>query len=669
MLIYEGGEIIKKYPFVKQRGIKDCGPACVQMILKHYNGYVSMDKLSEMMNTNQNGTTAYDIKKTLNNLGFKSYGIKTNNIENLNLPFIAHIIINSYKHYVVIYKVNLKKQTIIIADPAENIKQISFKEFDKMWSGVSIIMKPVKKIVCEPKPKIIKYLTPYLKNSLKLLINIQLLNTLEKIFLILSYYFFPIAFLFLNSKIDLFWLLLFIPVLLIKNILTFKKNKLLIKLNTALDKNLSTDIFKQLLNLPYRYYRRKTTGEITSYFNDLTIIKNTIIELAQICLIEIPLIVILIIYFIIYNKLLLFICVLEIITFLAITFHYNKKQNLWISEKIRQKANVNSFIVENITGFETIKNINIASNVFEKFKINYQKYIKSNQMLYDYGEKSELLKTSVNNIFIVIIIIIIKIKNDNIITSFIFFQILTSFFKNIFTFNYQINEISSALSNITELISKKSENLSNCISNDIVIQNLSYSYYNVSILKNINLKIPFKSKVLVTGPSGSGKSTLFKIIKGYYPDYKGSVKINNYEVNQKKFNDIVYISQKEILFTGTLEDNLNLKTKNPNAPKICEIENLSRDIILEEDGFNLSGGQKQRIILARALNHFNILIIDEGLNQVSVDMERRILKKLFKEYKDKTIIYISHRLDNLDLFEKFIKIDNGKIVINTTRNN
>ena len=83
----------------------------------------------------------------------------------------------------------------------------------------------------------------------------------------------------------------------------------------------------------------------------------------------------------------------------------------------------------------------------------------------------------------------------------------------------------------------------------------------------------------------------------------------------------------------------------------------------------MSGGQKQRIILARALNHFNILIIDEGLNQVSVDMERRILKKLFKEYKDKTIIYISHRLDNLDLFEKFIKIDNGKIVINTTRNN
>ena len=83
----------------------------------------------------------------------------------------------------------------------------------------------------------------------------------------------------------------------------------------------------------------------------------------------------------------------------------------------------------------------------------------------------------------------------------------------------------------------------------------------------------------------------------------------------------------------------------------------------------MSGGQKQRIVLARALNNFQILIIDEGLNQVSVDMERRILKSILKKYSDKTIIYISHRLDNLDLFEKYVKIQNGKVVLDTKRNN
>ena len=177
---------------------------------------------------------------------------------------------------------------------------------------------------------------------------------------------------------------------------------------------------------------------------------------------------------------------------------------------------------------------------------------------------------------------------------------------------------------------------------------------------------------MVTGNSGSGKSTLFKIIKGYYNDYEGSVKIENNEINKNYFDNIIYVSQKEILFTGTLKDNLNLKSENLKNIKICEIDKFSKgdhNELIEEDGFNLSGGQKQRIVLARALNNFDILIIDEGLNQVSIDMERRILKNLFNNYSNKTIIYISHRLDNLDLFNQYIKMQKGKVVVDTKRNN
>ena len=77
------------------------------MILKYYHGYVNLDKLSEMMNTTRQGTTAYNIKATLKDLGFNSYGLKSESVPNLKLPCIAHvIIIHSYKHYIVIYKVN-----------------------------------------------------------------------------------------------------------------------------------------------------------------------------------------------------------------------------------------------------------------------------------------------------------------------------------------------------------------------------------------------------------------------------------------------------------------------------------------------------------------------------------------------------------------------------------
>jgi len=73
-------------------------------------------------------------------------------------------------------------------------------------------------------------------------------------------------------------------------------------------------------------------------------------------------------------------------------------------------------------------------------------------------------------------------------------------------------------------------------------------------------------------------------------------------------------------------------------------------------------------MLARALlKKFEILIIDEGLNQVDINLERKILKNIFRKYKDKTIIVVSHRLDNLDLFDNLIKIEKGVVVKNEVK--
>ena len=109
--------------------------------------------------------------------------------------------------------------------------------------------------------------------------------------------------------------------------------------------------------------------------------------------------------------------------------------------------------------------------------------------------------------------------------------------------------------------------------------------------------------------------------------------------------------------------------------KICLVDEIVKKnqlgykTLIEENGFNLSGGEKQRIILSRAIsNPFDILIIDEGLSQVDTNMERIIMKNILKEYQDKTIIFISHRLDNMDLFDKVIKIEKGKIVDDLSKN-
>lgn len=173
---------------------------------------------------------------------------------------------------------------------------------------------------------------------------------------------------------------------------------------------------------------------------------------------------------------------------------------------------------------------------------------------------------------------------------------------------------------------------------------------------------------MVIGKSGSGKSTLFKMLKKYYEVKRDKVYVNNIDINDYSKSDIIYVSQDEILFTDTLINNIG-SNNIIDISQICLLDDIVKknslgfNMLIEENGFNLSGGERQRIVLARALSkEFNILIIDEGLNQVDIKMERIILKNLFEKYSDKTIIFISHRLDNKDLFDQIIKIENGEVI-------
>ena len=162
----------------------------------------------------------------------------------------------------------------------------------------------------------------------------------------------------------------------------------------------------------------------------------------------------------------------------------------------------------------------------------------------------------------------------------------------------------------------------------------------------------------------------------YYQVNRDQVKINGIDINDYCLSGykegISYVSQKEMLFTDTLENNLNInpndKEKLLEISKMCEVDELIKNsnvgykMLIEENGNNISGGEKQRIVLARALlKPFDLLIIDEGLNQMDVNLERRILKRIINKYHNKTIIIVTHRLENMDLFDKVVELRDGRL--------
>ena len=257
--------------------------------------------------------------------------------------------------------------------------------------------------------------------------------------------------------------------------------------------------------------------------------------------------------------------------------------------------------------------------------------------------------------------------------------------KNIMTLDNVVKDAKESLKRILNIITYDTNEcgiINEFKNGDIEFKKLNFTFNDRDyILKNINLKIKKNSKVMIVGESGSGKSTLFKLLKKYYSVKNNKVFINNMDINnynKEILNEnIMYLSQNEVLFNDTLYNNLIFDDSDTSEfleiTKMCYIEefldnNLGFNMLIEENGFNLSGGEKQRIMLARALlKKFEILIIDEGLNQLDINLERKILKNIFKKYKYKTIIIISHRLDNADLFDNLIKIEKGVVIKNETK--
>lgn len=696
-ILFIGGENIRKYPFIKQDNIKDCGCACLGMIINFYGGNLPIDQIRDLTKTDKNGTTAFHIIEACKSIGFNAEGIKSSleqlNKENLILPCIAHVVIDGkYKHFVVIYKIDFKNKKIIIADPSCSIKKITFSEFQKMWSGVLITLYPLKKLPLTQNISFIDFLLKIIKLHKTFVFNIIMLSIFITMFSVISSFYMKniLDAINYNNLTIIFIFFLFINIF--KILSDFFRNKLLIYLNQKIDLLLTLDTYKKIISLPYNYYHTRTTGDIISRVNDLSIIRNMITKVSLSLFIDLPLALVTFIIFYIINIKLFFISLIIVFIYLLLMIFSKNRITNNINTIQVNKSETMSYMIETINGFETVKSVGNETQIIDKFEKKYVKFLKNIFKFDNYNNTISILKDLVNAMGYLTIIYVgakmVILGNLTFGDLLVFVNLLNYFLepiKNIIDLNSEIKEAKNSLRRILELFkneNKKQTFIDNVKVKEIFFNNLSYSYdYKEKQLKKINLKLK-KQKILILGKSGSGKSTLFKLLMRYYEIPRNQITINGYDINDYK-DDVIkqnfsYISQNEILYTDSIYNNLKID-KNITEEQIIEISkkcfideflnDLGLNMLIEENGYNLSGGQRQRIILARALlKNFEVLIIDEGLSQMDINLERKILKNLFKMYENKMIIVISHRLDNMDLYDRVIELKNGEIVKDVFKN-
>jgi len=251
---------------------------------------------------------------------------------------------------------------------------------------------------------------------------------------------------------------------------------------------------------------------------------------------------------------------------------------------------------------------------------------------------------------------------------------LTNSFAKIKSKQVVLDEILKDILKFNELNKKKINKDTITFNKLIKLENINYNYRksSLSILKNFNLEIEKGQKLLIQGATGCGKSTLLNIISGLINPDSGKIIVDGINLRNNLFGwqqNISFVEQKTFLLKDNIKNNIIMfddknkfnQEKFNNILKICFLEEIysqRQNEILDEDGIKISGGEKQRIGLARALyKDKDLLILDESTNAINTDLEKNILNNIFTNFKDKTIICISHNLDNKNIFDKVINLD------------
>jgi len=369
-----------------------------------------------------------------------------------------------------------------------------------------------------------------------------------------------------------------------------------------------------------------------------------------------------------------------------------KKQS---SEYSIASAESLSHVEETLGGIKVIKAFTAESSMMDKFKAGNKKiFTVLNAMTRRRDLASPL--TEVMGVAVLCCILFIggylvfnqsnQLQKADLFPFIAIFGVLINPAKNLSNTISNIQRGLGAIDRVEEILNApiKIENKPNAIlmqgfNDSIEFKNVIFRYDDITILKNINLKIGKGKTIALVGSSGAGKSTLVDLVPRFHDVSEGEILIDG--VNIKEYNieslrkQMSFVTQEPILFNETIANNIALGNTTSSIEQVTEaatIANAHNFIVNKEEGYNtnigdrgnkLSGGERQRVTIARAvLQNPPILILDEATSSLDTESERLVQDAIINLMQDRTSIVIAHRLSTIKNADEIIVMQKGEII-------
>jgi subfamily B ATP-binding cassette protein HlyB/CyaB len=357
-------------------------------------------------------------------------------------------------------------------------------------------------------------------------------------------------------------------------------------------------------------------------------------------------------------------------------------------------AESNAFLVESVTGAETIKSLALEGAMQKRWEDKLANYVEASFKLSNLGFTLGGFSAMLQKLMTISILyfgVKLVINNELTVGQLIAFQMFANQFSapilrlvNLWNEFQQtlisVDKLGDILNSPPEKNSDKAITLDK-IKGEIVFKDVGFSYNpNASkVINDLSFGIKAGMSVGIIGRSGSGKSTVTKLMQRLYIPSDGVIYVDGVDIRHfdpKWFrHHIGVVLQENFLFAGTIKENISLAKPDASMEQIIAVARISGadsfitelaegyDTEVGERGASLSGGQKQRIAIARALiTNPKILIFDEATSALDYESEKIINQNLKKIKEGRTTIIIAHRLSTVKECDVIIALDKGKIV-------
>lgn len=695
-----------QFPFAKQFDAMDCGPACLQMIARHYGQTYTLEALRERSFLTRDGVSLRGIKAAAESIGMQARGVKIA-FDQLARPAALPCIVHwQQRHFIVVYAIDA--QTVSVADPACGLLTYSTPEFLQGWlngseQGIALLLLPTWRFYrahaeCRTNSGF-RVLLPYLKPDrrafLKLFLGVLAGSAIQLLLPFLAQALVDVGI--GQRDLPFMYIVLAVQLMLVlsRTGIDFLRRWLLLHIGTRINVALLSDFLSKLMHLPLHFFETKTLGDLLQRIDDHERI-DVFLTTAPLSLLSA------LITLVVFSGVLAFYHLTIFLIFLAGSGLYVlwgliflKRRRVLDYKHFLQLGEQQSKVLEILTGIRDIR-----VNTCEQQQIGHWATLQGHLFrtnlaalkLNQCQEIGAIALDQLQNIVITFLSVKAVLEGRMTLGTVLAIQYilgqLHSPIEQFIQLFHTVQDAKLSLERVQEIHQQPDEDppdapkikeLPEPASLDLEAVSFRYGGpHTLFVLNDVTLSFPIGKVTAIVGPSGSGKTTLLKLLLGFYPPTSGTIRFGEYDLTTISArawrSQCGVVMQDGMLFTDTIARNIALSNNGIDVDclrEAAEIATISEFIEalpagyetrIGEEGYQVSQGQKQRLLIARAVyKQPHYVFFDEATNALDAENERRILEQLNRFFQGRTVIIVAHRLSTVKHADQIVVLDQGRI--------